>query len=57
MTKHGTTFLESELILAAQEHDADTMVRLIAEMLPGERFQLVRACERLIEALEGTDDD
>jgi hypothetical protein len=48
---YGTNFVESEAILAAQADDADTLARLVADMLPGERRSLALAATSLTNVL------
>lgn len=50
VTNRGTGFHESELILAAQDHDYDTMEYHLGDMLPGEVSKLAMAAELLAGA-------
>lgn len=43
----GTSYVETEAILAAQEADTETLEALVTDMLPGERRRLAEACKRL----------
>ena len=52
MSKYGTTYVESEAILAAQAEDHDEVERIVAEMLPGERRALSAACYRVLDYLQ-----
>jgi hypothetical protein len=48
---YGTNHPESEAILAAEQGDADTLIRLITDMLPGERRELAAAATTLSSIL------
>lgn len=52
MCGYGTSYLETELILAASQDDTETVERLMTRMLPGELTALGQACEVLLEAVE-----
>jgi len=54
-SKYGTTFVESEAILASQADDAVEVERLLGSMLPGERRELSSACYRLLDAITEAD--
>ena len=54
MSKYGTKFTESEIILAAQAEDYDELNRLVENLLPNEKRELENACDRVKDALYPT---
>ncbi|MFD7161217.1 hypothetical protein ACFV9C_41995 [Kribbella sp. NPDC059898] len=46
-----TPYIEANLILAEQRGDDDVVDQMIDDLLPGERRELVEACDRLARKL------
>jgi hypothetical protein len=53
MTKFGTSFQETEAILAASENDIGELNRILGEMLPGEIQSLMHSARFLADYCEG----
>jgi len=51
MSRYGTTFAESEAMLASINDDREEVERILGTMLLGEIDELSSACYRLIDAI------
>jgi predicted transcriptional regulator len=47
MSKYGTKFAETELLLAVMSGDRATMARIIGDMTPHEQREMARVCDRI----------
>lgn len=50
ITQRGTGFVKTEVILAAQERDHDTLEHHLSDMLPGELSRMCATAEFLASA-------
>jgi hypothetical protein len=54
ISKYGTNFTESEMLLAVMNEDDNHVWTLLKDMLPGEQIHLALACQRLARMIRGT---
>lgn len=52
MINYGTSFIETEALLAASEQDDETLSHILAAMTQQERARLRTAADRLMLAIE-----
>lgn len=50
--RYGTTFAESEVLLAIDNDDVDHARALLQQMTPGERRTLEHQCEEVINLIQ-----
>ncbi|MEU6719846.1 hypothetical protein ABZ897_51045 [Nonomuraea sp. NPDC046802] len=55
--RYGTTFPESEVLLAIGNGDVDHACALLARMMPEERRALEHQCEKVINLIEAMRED
>lgn len=55
--RYGTTFGESEILLAISNDDVDYARAILAEMMPGERRALEHQCEEVINLIQAIRED